>query len=61
MFAYNCIIFAKAPQNDYSHVNRILYNFCAMSGQLVNFHKSSIQISNNIQEGTKKIPIFQWH
>ena len=54
MFADNCIIFAKASQNVYSNVNRILHNFCAMSSQLVNFHKSSIQISNNIQGATKR-------
>ena len=54
MFANNCIIFAKASQNAYSNVNKILYNFCVMSGQLVNFHKSLIQISNNIQGATKR-------
>ena len=54
MFADNCITFAKASQNACNNINRILQKFCALSGQLVNFHKSSIQISNNIQGTTKK-------
>ena len=53
VFANDCIIFTKASQNACNNINRILQNFCALSGQLVNFHKSTIQISNNIQ-GTAK-------
>ena len=54
MFAYDCIIFAKASQNACNNINRILKKFCALSGQLVNFRKSTIQISNNIQGTTKR-------
>ena len=54
MFADDCIIFAKASQNVCSGVNRILYNFCSISSQLVNFHKSLVQISNNIHGAMKR-------
>ena len=54
MFVDDCIIFAKASQNACNNINRILQNFCALSGQLVNFRKSIIQISNNIQGTTKR-------
>ena len=54
MFADDCIIFAKASQNACNNINRILQKFCALSGQLVNFRKSIIQISNNIQGTTKR-------
>ena len=30
-------------------MNIVLHDFCAMSGQLVNFHKFSVQFSNNVQ------------
>ena len=54
MFVDDCIIFAKASQNACSNVNRIVHNFCAMSSQLVNFHKFAVQISNNIQGAMKR-------
>ena len=31
-----------------------MHDFCAMSGQLVNFHKFFIQMSNNIQGAAKR-------
>ena len=37
MFANDCIIFAKASQKACSNIDKILHNFCAMFGQLVNF------------------------
>ena len=42
VFANDCIIFAKASQNACNNINGILQKFCALSGQLVNFHKSTI-------------------
>ena len=53
MFANDCIIFAKASQKACSNINKILHNFCVMFDQLVNFHKSSVQFSNNIQGAMK--------
>ena len=55
MFAYNCIIFAKASKRACSNNNKILHNFCALSRQLVNFHKSSIRFLNNIQGAMKRM------
>ena len=54
MFADDCVMFAKASQNACNNINRILKKFCALFGQLVNFHKSTIQISKNIQGTTKR-------
>ena len=49
MFADDYVIFAKASHIACNNINKILHNFCALTGQLVNFHKSAIQVSNNIQ------------
>ena len=54
MFVDDCIIFAKASQNACNNINRILQKLWSLSGQLLNSHKSSIQISNNIQGTTKR-------
>ena len=54
MFSNDCIIFAKTSQKACSNINKILHNFCAMFGQLVNFRKSSVQFSNNIQGAMKR-------
>ena len=53
MFTDDCLIFVKATQNAYKNINRMLHKFFYLSGQLVNFQKSMVQISNNIQ-GTLK-------
>ena len=49
-----CIIFANALQKACSNINRILHNFFIMLGQLVNFHESPVQFSNNMQGATKR-------
>ena len=54
MFVNDCIIFAKTSRNAYNHINIILHKFYALFGQLVNLHKSAIQISNNMQWITKR-------
>ena len=54
MFANNYIIFAKATLKACSSINKIIHDFYAMSGQLVNLHKSSVQFSNNIQGAMKR-------
>ena len=54
MFVDDCIIFVKAFGEPCSNINKVLQGFCAMSGQLVNFHKSSVQISNNVQGAMKR-------
>ena len=49
MFADDCIIFSKTSQNVCTNINKFLQYFYAMSSQLENFHKFSVQISNNVQ------------
>ena len=53
-FPDDYIIFAKATLKVCSSINKVLHDFCSMFGQLVNFHKSSVQISNNIQGAMKR-------
>lgn len=54
MFADDCIIFATALPKACSNINKVLQGFCVMSGQLENFHKSSVQISRYVQGATKR-------
>ena len=51
MFADDYIIFAKASPKA---CIKVLQDFCALFGQLVNLHKSSVQISNNVQGAMKR-------
>ena len=54
MFVGDCILFTKASCKACSNINKNVHNFCAMSDQLVNFHKSSVPFSNNIQWAMKR-------
>ena len=54
MFAYDCIIFAKSSPKACSDINKVLQDCCALSDQLVNLHKSSIQNLNNGQGAMKR-------
>ena len=54
MFADDWIIFSKVSPKACSNINKVLQDFCALSGQLVNLHKSSVQISNNVQGAMKR-------
>ena len=67
MLTDDSVIFAKASHNECNNINRNLHKFCVLSSQLVNFHKSVVQIYNNIQRATKKrlgealsILVFNW-
>lgn len=42
------IIYCKATSNEAASVARCLHEFCAWTGQVVNFHKSSIHYSWNV-------------
>ena len=48
LFADDCLTFCKSNQQTCSQLKDILDTFCALSGQLVNFHKSVITFSKNI-------------
>ena len=54
MISNDCIIFTKARPKACSSINKILHDFCAMSGQLVNLHKSLVKFFNNIQGAMKR-------
>ena len=54
MFAYDCVIFAKVSHNACNIINKIMQKIYALFGQLVNFHKSDVQISKNIKGSTKR-------
>ncbi|XP_010676027.1 uncharacterized protein LOC104891937 [Beta vulgaris subsp. vulgaris] len=52
-FADDTMIFAKATNYSCLVIRQILDKYCAMSGQLVNYHKSSFQCTANISEDDK--------
>jgi len=47
LFADDSLIFCKASSQACHNLKEVLDTFCAQSGQLINFHKSSIVFSNN--------------
>lgn len=47
-FGDNAIIFAKASLESCQSSKVILDKYCSMSGQLVNFHKSTSQCTKNL-------------
>ena len=52
-FADDTIIFAKASNESCHSIRSILDKYCAMSGQLVNYHKSSFQVTANVPNSEK--------
>lgn len=46
-FADDTMIFAKARAESCYAIKEILDKYCSMSGQLVNYHKSAIQCTDN--------------
>jgi len=47
LFADDCLIFCKADSTNCSILKTILDEFCNQSGQLINYHKSSLTYSKN--------------
>ena len=47
-FADDTMLFAKASDCSYHIIKSVLDKYCSMSGQLVNFHKSIFQCSENV-------------
>ena len=47
LFADDSLIFCKASSQTCHKLKEVLDTFCAQSGQLINFHKSSIVFSKN--------------
>lgn len=52
-FSYNTMIFAKASESSCRLIRAILDKYCSHSGQLVNYHKSSFQVTSNISNYMK--------
>ena len=52
-FADDTMIFAKASDSSCIAIRQILDKYCSLSGQLVNYHKSSFQVTSNISEACK--------
>lgn len=48
MFADDCIIFAQATQKASRNIKELLDKYCSILGQVVNYHKSCIFFSHNI-------------
>jgi len=46
-FADDSLLFCKANTTACIHLKEIINSFCTLSGQLINFHKSSLVFSRN--------------
>ncbi|XP_026398797.1 uncharacterized protein LOC113294610 [Papaver somniferum] len=53
-FADDCLLFSNASPIYVSNLMRIVNDFCAVSGQMVNLQKSSIHFSKNLDETAKQ-------
>jgi len=47
LFAKDCLLFRKVDTKNYRQVKQLLDEFCSLSGQLINFHKSTLTFSKN--------------
>ena len=54
-FAQDMMIFAKANQDSCRVVKNIIDDYCAISGQKVNFHKSAFQTTPKVLNSTKQL------
>jgi len=52
-FADDIMIFSKATTASCESVKKIIENYCAISGQKVNYHKSAFQTTNKISNAKK--------
>ena len=54
LFAEDSLFFCKAQKEEYLTILRILKEFEVVSGQLINFQKSSIQFEHKIEESSSQ-------
>jgi len=54
-FAYDSLLFYKAKATACNNPKNIINNFCSLSGQLINFHKSSLVFSRNATRAHKQM------
>lgn len=57
MFANDHLIFCKANRKTARHVKTILDNYCNVSGQVVNLHKSMVKFSKGFTKFEKNMKI----
>ena len=54
-FADDSLLFCKTNATACRHLKTIMDHFCSLSGQLINFHKSSLVFSNNATATHKQV------
>jgi len=47
LFADDCLLFCKTTMASSTHLKSLLDKFCDISGQLINYHKSTLTFSHN--------------
>ncbi|XP_048605045.1 uncharacterized protein LOC106399030 [Brassica napus] len=55
LFADDSLFFCKAQEAEYQTILRILQDYAAVSGQLINFQKSSIQFGHKIEDSRRQM------
>ena len=55
LFADDSLLFCRSNLKACQRLNRLLVNFCRNSGQLINFHKSSVTFSKNATAHDKQV------
>lgn len=53
VFADDCLIFAKVTLVAARNINKLLISFSKVSGQKINFHKSTVYFSNNVSASSR--------
>lgn len=53
-FADDCILFYTAKRSSIDNLQKVIYNFCKVSGQMVNISKSSLHFSKRLSEESKE-------
>ena len=55
LFADDCLLFCKADSSACSKLKNLIEAFCAHSGQLINYHKSTLTFSTNASSSHRQV------
>ena len=55
LFAYDSLLFCRTNLESCQHLDSLLNKFCQSSGQLINFHKSSLTFSKNASARDRQV------